>query len=130
MADTPYFSPADFKAAYANDGEVQDLSDADINEARVTAEQIIEGLDAEEGAHVAFVPRTEDFILDGNDRRRLRLPRYRLQSVVAASIDGDDLDLEGISVAGSSLIRATWPIGDANIALTVTHGWSEPPGRI
>lgn len=120
-----YFSVAEFKARYP---DCDDESAAAIASARATAEEIIEGLDTEDGTHVAFVPRAEVFTLVGSDP--LLIPRYHLRSVDALEIDGDVFDPDDFDlvVDGSHIVNGRW--GGSRLAITVAHGLDRPPGRL
>lgn len=126
MADA-YFTAAEFKDRYPDDAAVQAKDDAVIDAARVTAEEIIEGLDAEEGCHQAFVVRTEAFELPGG-RRSLSIPRYRVRSIESVTIDEEEQDIESLFLDNSSIFGRWWP--RTTLVVTVTHGWDAPPGRI
>jgi hypothetical protein len=129
MPDTPYFTVEEFRDVYP-DVANPPYTDARINAARATAEEIIEGLDAEDGAHVAFVPRTETFKASGSGGTRVSIPRYRLRAVSEIKLDGVVQALDGIVVEASSVFSPHWPSGFSNLELTVEHGWDAPPGRI
>ena len=135
MPDAPYFEVDEIRADRRFTKDLADTDkypDADVERARATAEGMIEGLDAEKGSHVAFVPRTETLDdLEGDGRDALFIPRYRITEISAVTLAGDDVDLATLRRDGMFLYRssACWTLGDA-ISITVVHGFPEPPGRI
>lgn len=120
-----YFSVGEFRNRYSDDAAAAALTFDQIADARATAEEIIEGLDAEEGCHQAFVLRSETFDLPG--AHRMTIPRYRVRSVDAVTVDGENEDPELLWLDGNSVcgVRARGPV-----LVTVTHGWDAPPTRI
>lgn len=132
MSDTPtpYFTVDEFRTRYDGEAQVDDLSDDQIDAGRVTAEEIIEGLDSEDGTHVAWVPRTETFTLTRDGRHRLSVPRYKLRELVSVTVDGVEwTDISDITVESSSLYSVRWP-RRGPIVVTVTHGADQPPGEL
>lgn len=127
MPDTPYFTPAEFKAAYPDDAEVEALDDEVIDAKRVTAEEIIEGLDTEDGTHVAWVERTETFTAPGGSDV-IEIPRYFLRSVTGITIDGEEQEVDDLVIDGFGIYGATWPRFPMDV--TVTHGAPALPARL
>lgn len=83
---------------------------------------------------VAFRPRYARAVRDGTGTDTLMLPNPRLLRVLAASIDGDDIDLEELTVDPAGfLVRAggVWTAGRANIAVAYVHGHEHfPPAAL
>lgn len=126
MAVEPYFTVEEFRTEHS-DATEEKYSDERVEAARATAEEIIEGLDAELGTHQAFVPRSETFELAGGSRL-LAIPRYRVRSIDTIAIGDEEQSLDGLFLEGSAIFGRFWRRG--TIAVTVTHGWDAPPGRI
>lgn len=120
-----YFSTAEFKDAHPNDAEVQALTSSQIQKARQTAEEIIE-----KACNVAFVPRAKRLTLSGDGRTRLGIPLYKVRRVSAYSIADVVGDTSLVTLEGSSAYRSIWTRGFSNVALTVEHGYDEPPAEI
>lgn len=127
MPDAPYFTAVEFKAEWPDDDQVQALDDAVIDAKRAVAEEIIEGLDTEDGCHRAFVPRTETFTLSGDGTTRLSIPRYHLLTVESIEIGGATVSPDNVSIESSSLYRSIWTRGFGNVVVEVTHGLDAPP---
>lgn len=117
-----YFTVSEARAKYS---DLQDKSWDEIAGARALAEEIIEGLESEDGCHQAFVPRAETFDLPGG--HRMQVPRYRVRSIDAVTIDGEAADPDILWLDGNNIFGAPWR-GPVNV--TVTHGWDLPPARI
>lgn len=125
---TPYFTVEEFQARYPDDDVVAELTDDQIDAARVLAEEMIEGLETEDGTHIAWVPRVETFTYNGPEHGPLVIPRYRIREIQAISFDGVEQSLTNVHLNGGAISGRSWPRG--TIAVTVEHGAESPPAEI
>jgi hypothetical protein len=126
VADEPYFTPDELRAAYPELANEAKYPDAKLEAARTFAEQWFET-----AAHVAYVPRTATETLVGTGSRNLFLSRWAaVRPVVAASIDGAELapdELAALVTRPYGVVERTlrWLAG-ATILVTYRHGYDEP----
>jgi len=103
--------------------------DADLEQARIVAEDALEGPQA---ACVAFVPRGRRVALDGSGRSALRAPDFEIREVYAVTVDGvawTSPQVAAIAIDDCRLVLPsgqTWPAGVRNVALHYAHGRDRP----
>lgn len=109
------------------DVAVADLDTALANLALSAAEQRIRNYTDQQITYLA-----NDLVyLDGNGRRKLRLPERPVVSVISVEEGSGDpvwtvLDADNYHLRGSVLIRwdgSVWNAGEANVRVTYHHGW-------
>jgi len=81
---------------------------------------------------VAFRPRYGSERLNGDGRTDLFLRRPKVLSVLAASVDGEDLDAETLEAVivepdGTLYRQNGWSCGRRNVAVSYVHGYEQVP---
>lgn len=126
MAETPYFTTEELRAAYPELANEARYTTPKLEAARVFAEQWFEA-----AAHVAYVPREATETLVGSGSRSLFLSRWAaVREVLAAYIDGAQLGAEELAALvtrpyGVVERASRWPAG-ATVMVTYRHGYDAP----
>jgi hypothetical protein len=127
MADEPYFTVDELRAAYATDfANEAKFPDAKLEIARAFAEQWFEA-----AAHVAYVRRTVTETLTGTGSRLLFLSRWaEVGRPTEVKVDGAPLaadELAGVTAHRYGVLEraAGWPAG-ADVEVTYPHGYDGP----
>jgi hypothetical protein len=82
----------------------------------------------------APVPRYARTVAQGDGSKALRLPHYKVQRVLAASIDGTALsadELADLYVDDRWVVRKTlgvWPATEGSVTVSYVHGWERVEG--
>lgn len=126
MAEEPYFTTEELRAACPDLVKETLFPDAKLERARAFAEQWFEA-----AAKVAYVPREVTETLTGCGSRLLFLTaRVEVAPVTAVKINGVELSSDALADVvtrryGALERAAKWPAGAA-IEVTYTHGYAEP----
>jgi hypothetical protein len=126
VADAPYFTLEELRAAYPELANAAKYPDAKLEAARVFAEQWFEA-----AAHVAYVPRSATETQVGAGSRSLFLSRWAaVRPVTAASVDGVDLtaaELAALVTRPYGVVERPlrWPAG-CTVVVTYEHGFEAP----
>jgi len=81
------------------------------------------------------VPRYGRAVLRGTGEAALRLPHYKVQRILAASVDGVALDaaeLADLYVDDRWVVRktlGTWPATEGSVVVSYVHGWERVEGE-
>ena len=126
MADEPYFTIEELRAAYPELSNEAKFTAAKLELARSFAEQWFEA-----AAHVAYVPREVTELLTGTGSRNLFLSRWAaVRPVTAVSIDNYALpagELAELVTRQYGVVERArrWPAG-STIEVTYPHGYAAP----
>lgn len=125
--DAPYFTVAEFRAAYPT-LTADKYPDDKVEQTRLLAEEAFE-----DACDVAFVPRTAVDTVDA-DGAYIDLPHRRVRSISSAvsALDDAAIDVTGARVAGTAAAfnPAGWGYGYSQITVTYIHGHATPPRRV
>lgn len=84
----------------------------------------------EDACGVAFRPRYARDTLRGEGCSELLLRHPKARQVLAASIAGEDLDVDELELVGDFVRRSAGWTRDSVISLAYEHGWERPPEPI
>lgn len=104
---------------------IKDKLDEEATAEELAAKREIALGSIEEACGVAFRPRYQRDVLDGNGEPGLMLSQPRPLKILSVKVGGEPVELSEVSIdpAGIAIAAGYWPSGEANVEIIYIHGF-------